>query len=106
MGLLDDINLDGLTLELQGLVVDALEEVVDAAQADLQSFGLEIAKNLVAAVRSDNEHLIRSLKGQARMLAEVNRIRLNREARALLNRVLDVAARVGKAVLTAAIAAV
>lgn len=104
--LLDNIDFGALELELTDLVVDSLEEVIDAAQVDLQKFGLAIAKNLVAVIREDRPDLLRSLKGQVRMLAEVNRVRLNREARALLSRVLDVAVRVGKVILTAAVAAV
>lgn len=106
MSLLDDIKFDLVTEEIEGLILDALDETVDAASADLKKFGKAIASDIVWAIRSDRDDLLRSLKGQARMLAEVNRIRLNRNSRALLNRILDVAVRVGKTVLTAAIAAV
>ena len=106
MSLLDDIDFDAIEAEIAELIEDSLDDVVDAAQEDLKKFGKDIAMNLVVAIGSDRPDLLRSLKGQARMLAEMNRICLNREARALLNRVLDVAARVGKVVLTAAIAAV
>lgn len=106
MSLLDSIDFDKVTDEIADLVTDALEETVDAASADLKTFGKDIARDIVMVIRSGDDSLLRSLKGQARMLAEINRIRLNRNSRALLNRILDVAARVGKVLLTAAVAAV
>ena len=106
MSLLDQIDFDAVADDIADMVTDALEESVDAASADLKSFGKDIAVDLLAVIRSGDDALLRSLKGQARMLAEIHRIRLNRNSRALLNRILDVAARVGKTILTAAIAAV
>ncbi len=104
--LLDKIDFNAVEHEIAELVEDALEEVVDAAQRDLKKFGKAIAFNLVTAIRTDRPDLVRSLKGQARMLAEVQRIHLNRRAKQVLNSILDVAARVGKVFLTAAVAAV
>ncbi|MEE8494670.1 MAG: hypothetical protein V3S25_11555 [Nitrospirales bacterium] len=106
MSLLDNINFAEIENEIADMIEDAMDEVTDAAQADMHKFGKRIAVNLVRAIRSDDPRVLRALKGQARMLAEMNRIRLNREAKALLSRILDVAARVGKVLLTAAVAAV
>lgn len=104
--LLDHIDFDVVADEIEVLILDALDETVDAASADLREFGKAIALDIVSAIRSDRDDILRSLKGQARMLAEINRIRLNRNSRALLNRIIDVAVRVGKTILTAAAAAV
>ncbi len=107
MSLLDSIDFDAVEAEIADMVTDALEETVDAAAADLKTFGKDIARDIVTVIRAGgDDRLMRSLKGQARMLAEINRIRLNRNSRALLNRILDVAARVGKVLLSAAVAAV
>lgn len=106
MSILDNIDFDEIEEELAEIIIDALDELVDGAQADLEEFGKVIAMELVFAIKSDDDEAIRELLAQTRALAEINRLRLNRKARVVLNRVLAVAARVGKSLLTAAMAAV
>ncbi len=106
MSLLDSIDFEDVEFEIAEIVEDALDELTDASQEDLRKFGLRIAQGVVHAAKSNDPRLLRGIKGQARMLAEMQRIRLNREAKAVLNRILDVASRVAKSLLKAAIAAV
>lgn len=107
MSLLENIDFESIEFEIADLIEDALDELVDAAQGDLRKFGLRIAQGVVWASKPGADpRLLRGIKGQARMLAELNRIRLNREAKAVLNNILGIATRVAKSVLTAAVAAV
>lgn len=93
------MNWDEITAEVGGILHDALDDVVTQGRADLKAYAADIAKDLVDAIRNDRADLRRELFGQALLLAELHRIRLNRTAKTVLSQVLEVAARVGKALL-------
>lgn len=56
---------------------EALKEFLDGAAEDLKTFGKEIAKDMIQAIRDGREDLVAQLKAQGRTLAEAHRIRLN-----------------------------
>lgn len=85
------INFDELVEPMEELVKDALKDLVTGAAADIQAFGLEIAKNMARAVSLGRKDLIDNLVGQTRMLAELQRVKAVNAAWDTVERVLKVA---------------
>ncbi len=73
-------DFDGLVGSVADAVKASLRGVLDGAERDLQTFGIAIANDLVAAARSGEAALVDECVHQAKTLAEVQRLRAVREA--------------------------
>ena len=85
--------------ELSGVIEDSLAELVEGAEEDLKSYGVEIANNLIIAMRTGRADLRRELQDQFVMLAEIHRIRLNTAAKDVLDNIINIGMRLGRAAL-------
>ena len=85
--------------ELSGVIEDSLAELVEGAEEDLKSYGVEIANSLIIAMRTGRADLRRELQDQFVMLAEIHRIRLNTAAKDVLDNIINIGMRLGRAAL-------
>lgn len=83
--------------ELSGVISDSLVELVEGAEEDLKTYGVEIANGMIIAMRLGRADLRAELKDQVGMLAEIHRIRLSNEAEVMLNKIIDIGMRIGRA---------
>ena len=88
-----------LKTELGDIISESLTGLVEGAEEDLKSYGLEIARSMVVAIRTGRADLRRELQDQAVMLGEIHRIRFNNEAQSVLNKVMDIGMRIGATAL-------
>lgn len=94
------MNWKAFTEEFGSILAEELNEsIVDAAE-DLRDYGLAVARDLTIALRSGREDLREELLEQAKLLAEVRRIDLNKKSEAVLERILDIGMRIGITALT------
>lgn len=104
--ILDNVDFDSVRAEVEEILKNSLDGLVQGAREDVQRYVFTISNDLVSAIRDGRDDLRQELLAQMGLLAEIHRIRLNREARATLGTVLEVAARVGRTLLQAAVAAI
>ncbi len=88
-----------MKMELGALISESIVELVEGAEEDLKTYGLEIANNMIVAIRLGREDLRRELQDQLVMLGEIHRIKVSNAGEAVLNRVIDIGMRIGKAAL-------
>lgn len=97
------VDWSALTEELTTIATESLTELAEGAEADLKSFGAEIAGGMIVALRAGDKELREELKLQLRALGEVHRIRLVQEQWDAVSKALSIAMRVGGTVLAAAV---
>lgn len=85
--------------ELGDIIKESLIELVEGAEEDLKSYGMEIARGMIVAIRTGRADLRRELQSQVVMLGEIHRIRFTNEAKVVLDRVIDIGMRLGAAAL-------
>lgn len=78
-------------------ITHELRNLYDGAEQDLQAYGVAIATDLIEAAATGRTDLIAALQDQARVLAEAHRLRINAAGLRLLDRMIDIAVRVGSA---------
>jgi hypothetical protein len=85
--------------ELGSIVSESLYELVEGAEDDLREFGMEIARGMIVALRTGRDDLRRELQDQVVMLGEIHRIKVNTAAKDVLDKVIDIGMRLGRAAL-------
>ena len=85
--------------ELSSVISESLYELVEGAEEDLKAYGVEIANSLIISMRTGRADLRRELQDQCVMLAEIHRIRLNTAAKDVLDNVINIGMRLGRAAL-------
>jgi predicted neutral ceramidase superfamily lipid hydrolase len=85
--------------ELSGVISDSLAELVEGAEDDLKAYAVGIANSLIIAVRTGRADLRQELQDQVVMIAEIHRIRISNEAEVVLNKIVNIGMRLGRAAL-------
>jgi hypothetical protein len=75
---------------LGNIIADELKDLTMAAEADLQEYGRALAADVIEASLAGRPDLVAAVRDQARMLAEIHRIRLDGAGYRVLDRVVDV----------------
>ena len=65
----------GLNAELRDVLGDALAGLIDGAADDVDRYVAAIAQDLVRAAANDRPDLVAELRGQLRLIGEINRVR-------------------------------
>lgn len=91
------VNFERLTEDVGEALASALAEIVEGAKDDVKTFALDISGDLLHAQLSGNEDLTDQLLDQLKLLAEINRIRVEAKSWALVRMITQ-------AVLKAAVA--
>lgn len=94
---LKNVDLDRLKGDVTGALVDGISDLVEGTREDIESYASDISRDLLEAQFSGEDHLNAVLLDQLRVLAEINRVRVE-------NHTLVVVANVVKAILKAAVA--
>jgi hypothetical protein len=104
-----NVNWEAIAAQIGLTLTGSLKDLITGTAEDIRTYGTAIARDMLGAVREPDvakrEALLSELKGQARSLAELNRIRLNNEAWAQFDRIFDVAAGVADRLLAGVILA-
>lgn len=79
---------------VQSSILEAVSKYVSGTEEDLARFGRGIAMSLVPAIASGDPMMLAEIRGQAAMLAEMNRIRARAGMEAVAKRVLEAAVEV------------
>lgn len=91
-------DLEGAAREVGASIAKALSDIVEGSSEDLRAFGTSVAFNAVRVAQipdeEDREAALKEINAQIRLLAEISRIRVNRESWSLVERVVDVATNV------------
>jgi hypothetical protein len=107
---LANVNWDSLANTVGEALLGSLKLFAQGEAADLRDFGIAIARDLTTTLREPDEAVRAAkqaeLKGQARTLAEIGRVRLNNEAWAQFDSIFDIASGVVTTLLNAAILAI
>lgn len=88
------VNWGETATELASLLRGELSEVLSGAAQDLNNFTLDIANDMTRALRQGKDSLTDELRGQVKLLLEINRLRVRNVASDVLDHVLNTAMRV------------
>ena len=91
-----NLTVDQATEKLEQAISDQVEELLEGAKSDIQTFSRDIARNIVVAVRKGRTDLVDELKDQLGLLAEINRLRAIESAYDTIRIVIDTAASVAR----------
>jgi hypothetical protein len=80
--------------ELLPQIKETLRDYVTGEAADLQQFAIEIVGDTARAVARGDHELIQDLENQILLLAELHRIKLNKQANAVMLRILTIVGQV------------
>jgi hypothetical protein len=72
-----DVNLENLGKSLGDSAIALIKSVGRGGEEDLKTFGAEISKDMLRAVKDDRPQIIDELRAQLPVLGEMSRIRLN-----------------------------
>lgn len=86
-------------LDLATMLKGELNGVLAGTADDLNNFALAISNDMTRAIREGRADLISELKGQARLLIEMNRLRLTGLGESILDTALGVGLRVASIAL-------
>jgi hypothetical protein len=75
----------------------------DGTDDDILALGTELGSDMATAIATQDLEAVEEIKAQFRGLAEIKRVRVNDAASEFMDRAIDMAARVGMALLKAAI---
>jgi hypothetical protein len=96
-----EVDWEALAKDLGGEAVSLVKGLAGAAKEDVEKFGVGIGKDMVVAVRTNDESWRGELFAQLRGVAELNRIRLEDSAMTFLENGLAMAVRVARMALKA-----
>ena len=89
-----DIDWNEVRDNLTSFLLTEFKDLVSGLEADLQAYGRTIAGYLTEAVKTEDEALLSSAKGQAKLLAQIHAIRVEKAAWTAVDTVLDIAFKV------------
>ena len=98
------LDWNALERDIGTALTDAVREFATASAEDLRSYGSGMAYHLVVAVRNGDVALKDEIRDQAKMLAELHRIRMNEFAEKAAGVVFATAFRVVLAAVKSAVA--
>jgi hypothetical protein len=87
---LSKIDLNKLQGDVSGILQGALDGVVEGAKEDLKDYAAAIAKDMLQAQLAGNDEVKAQLLDQLKVLAEINRIRVEAHAWVVVEKVVKV----------------
>lgn len=85
------IDFDRLKEDLGRTLADGLMDLVDGAQDDVQAFASDISRDLLLAGLQGNLKIQAQLLDQLKILAEINRVRVENHAWVVVGKIARVA---------------
>lgn len=93
------VNWNETATELADLLKGELNGVLAGTAQDLNNFAVDIAQDMTRALRQGKSTLTDELRGQVKVLLEINRIRVVETAAGMLDRILMVGMRIASMAL-------
>jgi hypothetical protein len=98
-----ELNWDVIANALKIVIEQNLKDVLEGSAEDLERYAERMSEDLVAAAARQREDLLKSLANQAKMLAEVTRLRAVNESWDTVGQVITI---VGQVAISLAIAGI
>lgn len=92
---IDNLDLDQLRGDLAGILADGLGDLIEGSQEDVRLFVSEIARDMILARISDSDQdsTLEQLQNQLKVVAEINRVRVENHTWIVVTRIIQVALR-------------
>lgn len=92
---LDNLDLDQLRDNMADVLADGLRDLIEGAEEDVRSFVSEIARDMILARISDSDRgsTLEQLQNQLKIVAEINRVRVENHTWIVVTRIIQVALR-------------
>lgn len=94
---LSRIDLDRLKADLTDALSDGLADLVDGAKQDIKDYASDISKNMLEAHLTGQGEIKEQLMNQLKVLAEINRVRVENHAWIVVRKVVETAFRAATA---------
>lgn len=89
LDLVSEVLVPIMTDQFGQVITDSLRHLLEGAEEDLRTFGLQIAEGLVHATLSGDTAWVEECKAQALVLIEINRLRVVNQNTSLVLQVLE-----------------
>ena len=94
---LSKLDLDRLKGDLTDALSDGLSDLVDGAKEDIKAFAKDISRDMLEAHLTGETEVKAQLMAQLKVLAEINRVRVENHAWIVVRKVVETAFRAAAA---------